>query len=213
MCPNCRQDADLEAPVDVETETWEAILRSTDPRTPIVEGGTNRDPQVKIINFQPFPELTTQSITQRESHLASDMQRLANDIHGITLGNPHESGPNPPTSPDRDLDLTRTLSTSLPPIVETEAQPPVTPRGFHLRATSPMGISRRVRALSASRDTFEDLASLSATPTIDRGPFVYGDMTVNADGSAEATTSSGNIVQLPRESISDDSNAVRPKHS
>ena len=40
MCPNCRQDADLDAPVDVETETWEAILKTSDPRTPTADAGT-----------------------------------------------------------------------------------------------------------------------------------------------------------------------------
>lgn len=198
MCPNCRQDADLEAPVDVETETWEAILRTTDPRTPTVDAGTSRDPQVKILNFQPFPDLTSQFVTQRESHLPSDM-------HGLTLNRPNEADRNLPASPDRELVLTRTLSPSLSPIIENDAPPPRISRDASLPATSPIGISR-VRALSATRDGFEDLASLSTTPTIDRGPFVYGDMTVNADGSAEATTSSGNVVQLPRESIPDGAN-------
>jgi len=49
---------------------------------------------------------------------------------------------------------------------------------------------------------------LGVTPTIDRGPFVYGDMTVNLDGSAEATTSSGNVFQLPHETTSDGANPV-----
>ncbi len=198
MCPNCRQDADLEAPVEVENETWEAILSTTDPRTPTAGGGTSREPQVKIINFQPFPpDLTTQMVTERES-------RLANDFHGLSLNNPYEGDRITRTSPDTDLNLTRTLSPSLFPIIENDVlssrvSPDITGLG-----TAPIGISRRVRALSASRDGFEDLVGLSATPTIDRGPFVYGDMTVNADGSAEATTSTGNVVQLPRESISED---------
>ena len=201
MCPNCRQDADLEAPVEVETETWEAILSMTDPRTPTAEVGTSREPQVKIINFQPFPDLTTQMVTERES-------RLANDFHSLSLNNPNEADRNTCTSPDGDLNLTRTLSQHLSPIIENDVlssrvSPDITGLG-----TAPIGISRRVRALSASRDGFEDLVGLSATPTIDRGPFVYGDMTVNADGSAEATSSNGNVVQLPRESVSDDGNPL-----
>ena len=199
MCPNCRQDADLEAPVDVETETWEAILRTTDPRTPTVEGGASRDPQVKILNFQPFPDLTSQFVAQRETH-------LPNDMHSLTLNRPNEADRNLSASPDRELGLTRTLSPGLSPIIENDAPPPRISQDTSLPTTSPIGISRRVRALSATRGTFEDFAGLSATPTIDRGPFVYGDMTVNADGSAEATTSNGNVVQLPRESISDDAN-------
>ena len=193
MCPNCRQDADLEAPVDVETETWEAILRTTDPRTPT--GGTDpaaNNPQVKMINFRPIPDLSSQGHSQRDT--------LINDMRGLSLTTPERNGP---TSPDRELGLTRTLTPGLPPIIENEARTR-TPRDTSVLATPPIGISRRVRALSATRDGFEELASLSATPTIDRGPFVYGDMTVNADGSAEATTSNGNVVQLPRESISDD---------
>lgn len=196
MCPNCRQDADLEAPVDVETETWEAILRTTDPRTPTADAGTSRDPQVKIINFHPITELT--------SHIVSQRERLASDMESLSLTNPNERDCSPPTSPDRELGLMRTLTPSLSPIVENDAAGVRTPRA--VVPTPPIGISRRVRALSATRDAYEDLASLSATPTIDRGPFVYGDMTVNADGTAEATTSNGNVVQLPRESISDDAN-------
>jgi len=199
MCPNCRQDADLEAPVDVETETWEAILRTTDPRTPTADAGTSRDPQVKIINFHPITELTSHIVSQRES-------RLANDMESLSLTNPNERDLSPPMSLDRELGLTRTLTPSLAPIVENDASGVRTPRATAIIATPPIGISRRIRALSATRDAFEDLASLSATPTIDRGPFVYGDMTVNADGSAEATTSTGSVVQLPRESISDDAN-------
>jgi hypothetical protein len=198
MCPNCRQDADLEAPVDVETETWEAILSTTDPRTPTLEAGVTPDPQVKMINFQPFPDLTTQMVTERET-------RLANDFHALSLNNPNERDYNTPTGPDGELNLTRTLSPSLSPIIENDVPSSEVSRDISGPGTSPIGISR-VRALSATRDGFEDLASLSATPTIDRGPFVYGDMTVNADGSAEATTSTGNVVQLPRESISDDAN-------
>jgi E3 ubiquitin-protein ligase DMA1/2 len=194
MCPNCRQDADLEAPVDVESETWEAILRTTDPRTPVTEPGTSRDPQVKMLNFRPIPDLPAPMISHRD--LASDMQSL-------NLKGPNESDRNP-ASPDRELALSRTLSPGLSPIIENDAHLPRTVRDDSVLATPPIGISRRVRALSATRDGFEDLASLSATPTIDRGPFVYGDMTVNADGSAEATTSNGNIVQLPRESMSED---------
>ena len=204
MCPNCRQDADLEAPVDVETETWEAILSTTDPRTPTLEAGATPDPQVKMINFQPFPDLTTQMVTERET-------RLANDFHGLSLNNPNEHDYNTPTGPDGELNLTRTLSPSLSPIIENDVPSSTVSRDISGPGTSPIGISRRVRALSATRDGFEDLASLSATPTIDRGPFVYGDMTVNADGSAEATTSTGNVVQLPRESISDDANPRAPK--
>lgn len=202
MCPNCRQDADLEAPVDVETETWEAILRTTDPRTPTADAGTSRDPQVKIINFHPITELTSHVVGQRESRLASDMESLS-------LTNPNDRDRSPPTSPDRELGLMRTLTPSLSPIVENDAAEVRTPRA--VAPTPPIGISRRVRALSATRDAFEDLASLSTTPTIDRGPFVYGDMTVNADGTAEATTSNGNVVQLPRESISDDANPLTGK--
>jgi hypothetical protein len=194
MCPNCRQDADLEAPVDVETETWEAILRTTDPRTPTVETGTSRDAQIRILNFEPIPDLTTQLSDQREAH-------LANDMHGLSLSNTDEGDRDSDMmSPDRELGLTRTLSPNLPPIHENDSMhDPRTPRELSVPETSPIGISRRVRCLSAPRETFEDLANLSATPTIDRGPFVYGDMTVNADGSAEATTSNGNVVQLPRE--------------
>ena len=201
MCPNCRQDADLEAPVDVETETWEAILSTTDPRTPTIEAGAAPDPQVKIINFQPFPDLTTQMVPERET-------RLANDFHGLSLNNPNERDHSTHTSPDRELDLTRTLSASLSPIIENDVLSSRVSQDISGPGTSPIGISRRVRALSATRDGYEDLASLSSTPTIDRGPFVYGDMTVNADGSAEATTSTGNVVQLPRESISDDANPL-----
>jgi hypothetical protein len=200
MCPHCRQDADLEAPVDVETETWEAILRTTDPRTPTIEAGTSRDPQVKILNFQPFPDITPHSVNQKESCLANEMQ-------GLNINHPRDADR---SSPDKELGLTKALSSGLPPIIESDVLPRISQRASVL-ATSPIGISRRVRALSATRDGFEDFASLSATPTIDRGPFVYGDMTVNADGSAEATTSTGNVVQLPRESISDDSNPLTTK--
>ena len=201
MCPNCRQDGDLEAPVDVETETWEAILSTTDPRTPTVEAGATQDSQVKIINFQPFPDLTTQMVTERET-------RLANDFHGLSLNNPNERNCNARTSPDTELNLTRTLSPGLSPIIENNVPSSRVSRDNSGQGTSPIAISRRVRALSATRDGFEDLTNLSATPTIDRGPFVYGDMTVNADGSAEATTSTGNVVQLPCESISDDTNPL-----
>jgi len=198
MCPNCRQDADLEAPVDVETETWEAILRTTDPRTPMADAGTTQDPHVQMLNFKPFPDLSPPSPSHQENNLTSDMQSLSID-------NNDESTHNPTTNPDRELTLTRTLSPglSLAPIIETDVvyQPTRDASGL---ATPPVAIPRRVRALSATRDGFDALASLSTTPTIDRGPYVYGDMTVNADGSAEATTSEGNVVQLPRESLSDD---------
>lgn len=193
MCPNCRQDADLEAPVDVETETWEAILRTTDPRTPTADPGSS--PQVKMLNFRPMPDLSPQAVNQRDP--------LSNDMYGLNLG--YSNDRNQSASPDRELALTRTLSPGLPRIVENDIDRARTPRDTSTLATPPIGISGRVRALSASRDGFEGLASLSATPTIDRGPFVYGDMTVNADGSAEATTSGGNVVQLPRESIPDES--------
>ena len=204
MCPNCRQDADLEAPVDVETETWEAILNTTDPRTPTIETGATQDPQVKIVNFEPFTDLTTQTVTERET-------RLANDFHALSLNNPNECDRNAPTSPDRELNLTRTLSPGLPPTIENDVPSSRVSRDISGPGTSPIAISTRVRALSATRDGFEDLTSLSTTPKIDRGPFVYGDMTVNADGSAEATTSTGNVFQLPRESISDDVNPFTAK--
>jgi hypothetical protein len=198
MCPNCRQDADLEAPVDVESETWEAILQTTDPRTPTVEGGGNRDPHINVVKFQPFPQLSPQIVESRVTH----------DMNNLDLNAPNPGDRNRTASPDPELGLSRTLSPNLPPIIESHVQQfrPTNPL-----ATPPIGISRRVRALSATREGYEDLASLSATPTIDRGPFVYGDMTVNADGSAEATTSTGNVVQLPRESVSDDANQVIPK--
>lgn len=205
MCPNCRQDADLEAPVDVETETWEAILQTTDPRTPTTEGGANRDPQINIVKFQPFRDISPRLAAQRESRLTSE---LAHDVQNLNLSPSDGGDRNPPLSPDREFGLSRTLSPGLPPIIESHIQQS---RPTNLLTTPPIGISRRVRALSAARDGFEDLASLSATPTIDRGPFVYGDMTVNADGSAEATTSTGNVVQLPRESVSDDSNQIATK--
>jgi len=200
MCPNCRQDADLEAPVDVETETWEAILQTTDPRTPTADQGTSRDPQVKMLSFRPIPDLLPQSINPPESLLVTE-------LHSLSLENAHENRAELSSSPDRDLGLTRTLSPGLPPIIEHDSQRRVTPRDIALLTTPPIGVSHRVRALSATRDGFEGLASLSATPTIDRGPFVYGDMTVNADGSAEATTSNGNVVQLPRESMSEETDA------
>ena len=204
MCPNCRQDADLEAPVDVETETWEAILRTTDPRTITADAGTSRDPQIKIINFHPIAELTSQIVSQRESRLTGDMESLS-------LNNSNERDLSPPTSPERELGLTRTLTPSLPPIVENETSGAGPPRATSTTVfTPPIGISRRIRA---TREAFEDLTILSATPTIDRGPFVYGDMTVNADGSAEATTSTGNIVQLPRGCVSNDMNPLTRKMS
>jgi hypothetical protein len=195
MCPNCRQDADLEAPVDVETEAWEEILRTTDPRTPTADPGITRDPQVKMLSFRPMPDPSETGL-QRDSV-------LADNLHGLSLSNPPQFNLSQPSSPERELDLTRTLSPGLPTIIETTAQLSSPPRSTTSLST-PVGISRRVRALSAAREGFEELASLSATPTIDRGPFVYGDMTVNADGTAEATTSSGNIVQLPRESMSEE---------
>jgi hypothetical protein len=191
MCPNCRQDADLEAPVDVETETWEAILRTGDPRTPTSDPTNN--PQVKMINFHPIPDLSSQTTSHNRD-------TLINEMRGLNLTTPER---NVSSSPDRELGHTRTLTPGLPPIIENESNPR-TSRDTSVLATPPIGISRRVRALSATRDGYEELASLSSTPTIDRGPFVYGDMTVNADGSAEATTSNGNVVQLPRE-ISDES--------
>ena len=203
MCPNCRQDADLEAPVDVETETWEAILRTPGPLSPSADPGATREPQVNMLNFLPIPDISPHLEGQRETHLAHSLQ-------GLTLGKSDEINRNTPLTPDRDLSLSRTLSPSLAPIIENDipSRAAQDPPGF---ATPPIGISRRVRALSATRDGFEDLAGLSATPTIDRGPFVYGDMTVNADGSAEATTSNGNVVQLPRESISDEADARATK--
>src|SRR5579859_5929619 len=198
MCPNCRQDADLEAPVDVESETWEAILRTTDPRTPTGDQGTSRDPQVKMLSFRPIPDLLPQSINPPENLLVTEM-------HSLNLDNAHHhQTAELSSSPDRDLGLTRTLSPGLPPINEHDSHRRMMTRDTALLTTPPIGISRRVRALSATRDGFEGLASLSATPTIDRGPFVYGDMTVNADGSAEATSSNGNVVQLPRESLSEE---------
>jgi hypothetical protein len=200
MCPNCRQDADLEAPVDVETETWEAILRTTDPRTPTTDQGTSRDPQVKMLSFRPIPDLLPHSINPPENLLVTDM-------HSLNLGNSGDSRVELSSSPDRDLGLTRTLSPGLPPIIEHDSHRRMTQRDVALMTTPPIGISRRVRALSATRDGFEELASLSATPTIDRGPFVYGDMTVNADGSAEVRTSNGSVVQLPRESMSEETDA------
>jgi hypothetical protein len=199
MCPNCRQDADLEAPVDVETEAWEEILRTTDPRTPTAEPGNARDPQIKMLSFRPMPD-PSEMRTQRENALSDNMQ-------GLNLSNAPPAHLNQPSSPDRELDLTRTLSSGLPTIAENPSQLSPTQRNQFSLSTSPIAISRRVRALSAAREGFEEFPSLSATPTIDRGPFVYGDMTVNADGTAEATTSSGNIVQLPRESISDEAAA------
>ena len=195
MCPNCRQDADLEAPVDVETEIWEAILSPTDPRTPIVNAGTTPEPQVKVIKFQPFPDLTTQSTTERE-------RSLTNDLHNLSL-NPNDANFNSRTSPDAELDRPNTLTQNLVPVVENDPLPSRTSRN----GVSPSPIAR-VRAPSATRDGLEDLAIRGVTPTIDRGPFVYGDMTVNADGSAEATTPRGNVVQLPRESISEDANPL-----
>src|SRR5208282_2624264 len=141
MCPNCRQDADLEAPVDVETETWEAILRTTDPRTPIVEAGTNRDPQVNLLNFQPFPDLTTQFVAQRETH-------LPNDMHSLTLNRSNEADRNLSTSPERELSVTRSLTPSLSPIIEIDAPPSRISRDLTPPAAAPIGISRRVRALS-----------------------------------------------------------------
>ena len=194
MCPNCRQDADLEAPVDVETEEWEAILRTTDPRTPIVDNGANRDAQINVVKFQPFPDLSPQLVAQRDSRLASDM-------HNLTLNATNEGGQNPPNSHQPVVGISRTLSPGLPPIIERHIQQS---RPADPLPSSPITFPRRVHGLSATREGFEDLASLSATPTIDRGPFVYGDMTVNADGSAEATTSTGDVVQLPRESVPDD---------
>jgi hypothetical protein len=201
MCPNCRQDADLEAPVDVETETWEAILQTTDPRTPTVEGGANRDPQINVVKFQPFPDISPQLVAQTES-------RLVNDVQNLTLTVTNEGDRNSRTSPDRELSLSRTLSPALPPIIENHIQQA---RPSNSLATPPIGILRRGRAISATREGLEDRASLSATPTIDQGPFVYGDMTVNADGSAEATTSTGDVVQLPRESVSEDGNQFATK--
>src|SRR5579859_6226046 len=197
MCPNCRQDADLEAPVDVESETWDAILRTTDPRTPTGDQAASRDPQVKMLSFRPIPDLMPQSINAPEN-------RLVDEMHSLNLGNSNGNRTELASSPDRDLGLTRTLSPGLPPISEHDSPHRNVPRDVALLTTPPIGISRRVRALSATRDGFEDLASLSTTPTIDRGPFVYGDMTVNADGSAEATSSNGNVVQLPRESLSEE---------
>jgi len=193
MCPNCRQDADLEAPVDVETETWEAILRTTDSRTPSTEPGTSQEPQVKVIDFQPLPDVLS-SPTQRET-------RLADNLNNLSLY-PLFEDTNSPENPEIGLDLTTTLSPSI-------SNPQSPPNSTALRSpsalpTPPVLISRRIQTLSAARDGFEDLGSLSATPTIDRGPFVYGDMTVNADGTAEATTSGGDVLQLPRESMSDD---------
>ena len=198
MCPNCRQDADLEAPVDVESETWEAILQTTDPRTPTVEGSGNRDPQINVVKFQPFPQIAPRIVESRVTH----------DMNNLDLNAPNPGDRNRAASPDQELSLSRTLSSNLPPIIESHIHQfrPTNPL-----ATPPIGISRRVRALSATREGYEDLASLSATPTIDRGPFVYGDMTVNADGSAEATTSTGNVVQLPRESISVDATQLNTK--
>jgi len=198
MCPNCRQDADLEAPVDVETEQWEAILRTTDPRTPTVENSANRDPQIHLIKFQPFPAISPQLVAQRDTH-------LANDMHNLTLNAINEGDQNSPNSPEPVVGISRTLSPTLPPIIEQQSRPTNPP------PSPPIAISRQIRGLSATRDGFEDLTSLSATPTIDRGPFVYVDMTVNADGSAEATTSSGNVVQLPRESVPDDPSPITNK--
>jgi len=197
MCPNCRQDADLDAPVDVETETWEAILKTSDPRTPTADAGTSRDPQIKMFKFRQFPDLSSDPLIQRQT-------TLTNEMNSLSLQNAGEPARSPPASPDGELNLTRTLSPSLAPIVENGDATPRQTRDTTLLSTAPMGISRRVRALSATREGYEDIASLSATPTIDRGPFVYGDMTVNADGTAEATTSTGNIVQLPRESLSEE---------
>jgi hypothetical protein len=197
MCPNCRQDADLDAPVDVETETWEAILKTSDPRTPTTDAGTSRDPQVKMFKFRQFPDLSSDPLIQRQT-------TLTNEMNSLSLQNPGEPARSPPASPDRELNLTRTLSPSLAPIVENGDATPRQTGDTTSLSTAPIGISRRVRALSATREGYEDIASLSATPTIDRGPFVYGDMTVNADGTAEATTSTGNIVQLPRESLSEE---------
>jgi len=196
MCPNCRQDADLEAPVDVETEAWEEILRTTDPRTPTIEPGVTRDPQIKMLSFRPMPD-PPETGTLRDHALNDNLQ-------GLRLGHTQQLNPGQPGSPERELDLTRTLSPGLPTIIENTTQLLHAQRDQIGSATPPIGIPRRVRALSAAREGFEELASLSATPTIDRGPFVYGDMTVNADGTAEATTSSGNIVQLPRESIQEE---------
>jgi len=203
MCPNCRQDADLEAPVDVETEAWEEILKTTDPRTPIADQGNQRDPQIKMLSFRPMPDVSVTG-THRDT-------ALTDNLHSLSLGNPPQRNLSQPSSPDRELDLTRTLSPGLPSIIEDTTQLSPTPRNTASLATSPIGISRRVRALSAARDGLEGLASLSATPTIDRGPFVYGDMTVNADGTAEATTSSGNVVQLPRQSIPEEAEAPESK--
>lgn len=189
MCPNCRQDADLEAPVDVETETWEAILRTTDPRTSSGDPGTARDPQIKMLNFQPIPDLQYQMIGQREAH-------LPNEMHSLSLNGPNKAQRTLGT-PDDNYTLTRTVSPSLSPNIDNDTQLRRSGRDNSIHSSTNIGISRRVRALSATREGDEDLAGLSATPTIDTGPFVYGDMTVNADGSAEATTSSGNVVQLP----------------
>jgi hypothetical protein len=195
MCPNCRQDADLEAPVDVETETWEAILRTSDSRTPSTEPGASQEAQVKMINFQPMPDVTTSS-TPRDP-------TLADHLHSLRLNHSGNLNSNPPESLEMELDLTRTLS---PGVTNLDNPPPsrTASRNTGALATPPVYISRRVPRLSAARRDYEDLASLSTTPTIDRGPFVYGDMTVNADGTAEATTSTGGVVVLPRESVSED---------
>jgi hypothetical protein len=196
MCPNCRQDADLEAPVDVESETWEAILRTSDPLTPTADPGLSGDPQVKMLSFHPMPEISPSKATnQRDS--------LSNNMYALNLGDCNDDRTQG-ASPERDLALMRTLSPGLSPIVENELDRPRNPRDASRLVTPPRGIGKRVRALSATRNGYGGLVSLSTTPTIDRGPFVYGDMTVNADGSAEATSSDGNVVRLPRDSVPED---------
>jgi len=195
MCPNCRQDADLEAPVDVETETWEAILRTSDSRTPSTEPGASQEAQVKLATFQPMSDIPS-SPNQRDT-------RLADNLHNLSLNSSVNPNSHPMESPEVELDLTRTLSPGLAHL-DNLAPSSTFSRDSSALASHPLPISRRVRTLSAARDGYEGLVSLSTTPTINRGPFVYGDMTVNADGTAEATTSSGDVVQLPRESVSED---------
>ena len=201
MCPNCRQDADLEAPVDVESETWEAILRTTGPGAPMADADTAQNPQIKTLSFKPFPDLSSPPASQRDTNLVNDLQSL-------NIDDQNEASLTAPTSPVRELSPPRTLSPGLEPINENdELSPPQ-------RDTPELAIPipGRVRALSSARDSFEDIAGLSTTPTIDRGPFVYGDMTVNADGGAEATTSDRNV-QLPPRSMSNDATPEETKSS